>query len=63
MPHRLEYYRQQRDQAREQARRLDGDGDREGWQRLAEEWQNLLDALSADLAEKHNTSLDEPKAG
>lgn len=58
MPHRLDYYRQQRDQALEHAEH--GDGDREAWRRLAEEWQKLLDAVSAELAEKHN-NLDEPK--
>jgi hypothetical protein len=59
VPHRLEYFRQRRDQAREQA--ANGDGDRAAWGRLAAEWQKLLEAVAAELAEQHNSSLDEPK--
>ena len=59
MPHRLEHYRQKRDHAREQAEH--GDGDREAWRRLAGEWQTLLDALSAELADGKGTGLNDPK--
>ena len=50
MPHRLEYYRQQRDLALKQA---ENDSlDKAGWLRIATEWQTLLDALSAELDRK-----------
>ena len=47
MPHRLEFYRQQRDQALKHAE--EADVDREGWLRIAAEWQILLETLSAEL--------------
>jgi hypothetical protein len=47
VPHRLDYYRQQRDLALEQAE--GGDVDREGWLRIADEWQKLLDTLAVEL--------------
>jgi hypothetical protein len=56
MLERLEYYRQQRDHARKLAE--SGEGNPAAWQRIADEWQKLIDALSDDLAEKYNP---EPK--
>ena len=47
MPHRLEYYRQQSELARQQAEREDCD--QEGWLRIANEWQKLHDALARQL--------------
>jgi hypothetical protein len=47
VPQRLEYYRQQSELACQQAEREGSD--REGWLRIADEWQKLHDALARDL--------------
>ena len=48
MPNTLAYYTEQRDQALKQA---ESDLlDQAGWLRIAQEWQNLIDALSAPPA-------------
>ena len=49
MPDRLEFYRQQRDDAFQHAE--SGGVDREGWLRIAAEWQALLDAVAAELGQ------------
>ena len=49
VPQRLAYYLQQRDQALKQAE--DEIFDKEGWLRIAREWQQLHDALAAQLGD------------
>ena len=49
VPHRLDYYREQRDLALQQAE--SDDVDRDGWLRIASEWQTLLDTLAAELSQ------------
>jgi hypothetical protein len=46
MPNTLAYYIEQRDQALQQAE--SDAADQAGWQRIAQEWQKLIDAFSAN---------------
>ena len=49
MPDRLEFYREQRQQALAHAQR--DNADRAGWLRIAEEWQKLIEAQSRQLGQ------------
>ena len=47
VPQQLDYYREQRDLALQQAETADVD--REGWLRIAAEWQKLFESLAAEV--------------